>query len=91
MFAEHTLNPTLWVPLLLLYHSVTFIVLRTANFRDYRGRRDTLWYEFCLGHLLVLELLMIHFVYVYQKYCSLSDNIALLLYALIGSLVHLAA
>lgn len=88
LFSEHLLNPALWVPLLLLYHSITSIALRTANFRDYRGRRDTVWYEFCLGHMLVLELFMIHFLYIFQKHCSLSDNISLLLYALVGCFVH---
>ena len=64
-FAKHTLNPSLWVPLLLLYHSFTSIVLQAPNFHDYRGRRDTVFYQFCLGHLLVVELFMIHFLFVY--------------------------
>ena len=91
VYAEHTLNPSLWVPLLLLYHSFTSIILQAPNFRDYRGRRDTVWYQFCLGHLLVLELFMIYFLFVYQKHCSLSENIGLLLYAVFGNLVHAAA
>ena len=91
LFSEYLLNPTLWVPLRLLYHSITSIALRPANFRDYRGRRDTVWYELCLGHMLVLELFMIHFLYIFQKHCSLSDNISLLLYALVGCFVHIIA
>ena len=38
----------------------------------------------CLGHMLVLELFIIHFLYIFQKHCSLSDNIALLLYGFVG-------
>lgn len=33
-FADYALNPSLLVPLLLVYHIVTSIVLQAPNFRD---------------------------------------------------------
>lgn len=90
LFAGYTLNPTLFVPLLLLYHSILSVVLQTGNPQDYQGRRDTLWYRFCLGHMLVLECFCIQFLFAYQKQCSLSDNIGLCLYAIAATLVQVA-
>lgn len=88
VFTGLTLNPSLIVPLLLVYHALTSIVLQNPDFRDYRGRRDTIWYQLCLGHMFMLECFMIHFLLIYQKHCSLSENIALLLYGLLGAVVH---
>lgn len=88
VFADLTLNPLLIVPLLLVYHALTSIILQSPDFRDYRGRRDTIWYQLCLGHMFVLECFMIHFLLIYQKHCSLSENIALLLYAGVGVVVY---
>ena len=34
IFTDYALNPSLLVPLLLLYHTVTSIVLQTRNYRD---------------------------------------------------------
>ena len=34
VFADNTLNPSLLVPLLLVYHTLTSIVLQAQNFRD---------------------------------------------------------
>lgn len=55
------------------------------------GRRDSVWYQVCLGHMFVLELFMIRLLLIYQTHCSLSDNIHLLVFALISSLVNVVA
>lgn len=90
-FADQALNPYLFLPLLLIYHALTSIVLQTPNPQDYQGRRDTVWYRFCLFHLFVLECFMIHFLLIYQKHCSLSENVALLLYTVIATVIHSVA
>lgn len=88
VYADHTLSPAVFLPLLLVYHAIVSIALQTRNFRDYEGRRDTIWYRICLWHLFVLECFLIHFAIIYQKHSSLSDNIALILYTTCGVLVH---
>ncbi len=88
IYADHTLSPSLFLPLLLVYHAIVSIALQTRNFRNYDGRRDTVWYRLCLCHLFVLECFLIHFAIVYQRHCSLSDNIALILYTTCGVLVN---
>ena len=55
------------------------------------GRRDSVWYQVCFGHMFVLELFMIRLLLIYQRHCSLSDNIHLLVFVLVGSLVNLVA
>lgn len=91
VFADYALNPSVLVPLLLVYHTFTSIVLQAQNFRDYPGRRDSVWYQVCIGHMLVLELFMIRLLLIYQKHCSLSENIHLLVFVAISSLVNAVA
>ncbi len=88
VYVNRILTPTLFLPLLLGYHAIVSIALQTRNFRNYEGRRDTLWYRICACHLFVLECFVLHFAIVYQKHCSLSVNIALILYTICGVLVH---
>lgn len=88
VFADLTLNPLLLLPLLFIYHSLTSVALQTQNFRDYPGRRDTFWFQFCLGHMFVLELFMIRILYVYEKSCPLSEIIHLLVFTIFSSLVN---
>ena len=83
-FADYALNPSLFASLLLVYHAVLSIVLQSRNIRDYQGRRDTVRYRVCLGHLFVIECFVLHVLFIYQTHCSLSDNIALILYASCG-------
>ena len=53
------------------------------------GRRDSVWYQVCLGHMFVLEIFMIRLLLVYQKHCSLSENIHLLVFSLVSTLVNI--
>lgn len=55
------------------------------------GRRDSVWYLVCFGHMFVLELFMIRLLLIYQKHCSLSENIHLLVFAAVSSLVNAVA
>ena len=55
------------------------------------GRRDSIWYQICFGHIFVLELFMIRLLLVYQKHCSLSENIHLLIFAVVSSVVNAVA
>ena len=91
VFAEYALNPSLLVPLLLVYFTFTSIVLQAQTFRDYPGRRDSVWYQLCLGHMFVLELFIIRLLVAYQKHCSLSENIHLFVFAIVSSLVNIVA
>ena len=87
-FSDNAFNPSLFASLLLIYHAILLVIIQTSNIRDYQGRRDTVWYRLCLGHLLVIECFMIYVVIAYQKHCSLSDNISLTLYATCGIVVQ---
>ncbi len=88
VFADYALNPSLFASLLLIYHATTSVALQIRNIRDYQGRRDTVWYRFCLSHLFVIECFVLHVLLIYQKHCSLSDNIALVIYISCGLLVQ---
>lgn len=88
VYAAHILSPLSFLPLLLIYHAIISIALQTRNLRNYEGRRDTWWFSICLCHLFVLECFMIHFVFIYQKHCSLSENISLVLCTICGCLVN---
>ena len=55
------------------------------------GRRDSVWYQFLFGHMFVLELFMIRLLLIYQKHCSLSENIHLLVFAVVSSVINAVA
>ena len=85
---NYSLKPSLFAPLLLVYHAVVCIALQIRTIRDFEGRRDTVWYRFCLGHLFFIECFMLYVIFIYQKHCSLSDHIGLVLYASCGFVIQ---
>lgn len=84
---EHVLDPTLVLPILIVYHALTCIALSSSNLHDYQGRRDTHWFGSYLYHHLILGLFMIHLAIVHRSDYPLVDNLSVLVFTFISALL----